>query len=254
MTTPYDEEVVVRGGRSIWRQIERAEDAFFDRFNAINSSDDFDIVCRMHAELGTTIKKRECRANFWREEDANAARDTLFRLQGSYAGDEALAWHLQAVKSDRMIEEMTRLAQEDPELGEALEHLVSLRRRVESAPMSSSSREIVPPAGTAMPFDASLIVHGQVGRRAWTHLLTGRTFTFAEVEGDIWELQAACADQVRTLTFRIDVEWTLPDAWGSCELVVEASRGTRFYLLEFDAPDIGSPNPGAPDFDATDID
>jgi len=208
----------------------------------------------MRAELGTTIKKRECRANFWREEDANAARDTIFRLQGSYAGNEALAWHAQAVKSDRMIEEMTRLAQEDPALGEALERLVSLRRRLESAPMSSSSREVVPPDGTAMPFDASLIVHGQVGRRAWTHSLTGRTFTFAEVDGDIWELHAACGERVRSFAFQIDVEWTLPDGWGSCDLVVEASRGTSFYLLEFDARDIGSPNLGAPDFDAIDLD
>lgn len=237
VTTPYDEEVVVRGGRSIWRQLERAEDAFFDRFNAINSNDDFDISCRMRAELGTTIKKRECRANFWRDEDANAARDTLYRLQGSYAGDEALAWHIQQVKSGRMLEEMARLAREDPELEAALERLVDLRRRLETAPVSSRSREVVPPDGQAMPFEASLIVHGRVGRGAWTHSLTDRTFTFADVDGDIYEIEAACAERAQSFRYQADVEWTLPDAWGACELVVEASRGTSFYLLEFGSPD-----------------
>jgi len=234
VTTPYDEEVLVRGERSIWRQLEAAEDAFFDRFNAVNSSDDFDIVCHMRAELGTTIKKRECRANFWRDEDANAARDTIFNMQGSYSGIEGLAWHVQQVESQRMIEEMARLAQQDPELAEALDRLVSLRRRIEAAPMSSSSREVVPPDGVALPFDASRIFHARVGRKAWTHPLTAGTFTFADVDGEIYEMQAACEGQIRPLRYQADMEWTLPEGWGACELVVDASRGTSFYLLEFD--------------------
>jgi hypothetical protein len=36
------------------------------------------------------------------------------------------------------------------------------------------------------------------------------------------------------LPYEVDVEWTLPASWGSCELRLEASRGTNFYLLEFE--------------------
>jgi hypothetical protein len=45
--------------------IERAAEAVFARFNEINSTDDFDIHCRLEKVYG--LLRRSCMSNSWRE-------------------------------------------------------------------------------------------------------------------------------------------------------------------------------------------
>lgn len=69
------EEIIVVGERtfiSIRYQIERAEDNLYQLFNELNSSDNFDLVCRNRKRL-SHIPRRECEPKFLtRARQANA--------------------------------------------------------------------------------------------------------------------------------------------------------------------------------------
>jgi hypothetical protein len=69
------EEIIVRA-RSLERlQIEvfRAEQSFYDPFNAANSNHEFDIDCEMRAPTGSHIQHRVCHAAFVTTLEAKAA-------------------------------------------------------------------------------------------------------------------------------------------------------------------------------------
>ena len=130
-TTPVDEEVVVRGqlSRGALRvQIEMAEEAFFSRFNDINSDDEFDIHCRRVVELGSRIPRRRCEPNFWRTAQADYASDTVIALQGGFSGIPEAAIAYANHKNLQLNDEVRELAARDPELREALARLATLRQ------------------------------------------------------------------------------------------------------------------------------
>ena len=66
------DEVIVIGKSSsqLKVEMERAEEAVYDRFNALNSDHQFDIHCRREAPLGSNISRRVCQPNFWRDIEA----------------------------------------------------------------------------------------------------------------------------------------------------------------------------------------
>jgi hypothetical protein len=129
--TAVDEEVVVRGRmrRSTLRvQIELAEEAFYNRFNEINSHDEFNIVCRREVEIGSRIPRRKCEPNFWRQAEADVGRETVIGLQGGYANNPQQFMGLAHFKSVQLEKEMRELAAADPELRQALARLATLRQ------------------------------------------------------------------------------------------------------------------------------
>jgi len=56
----------------------------------------------------------------------------------------------------------------------------------------------------------------------------------AVLNGRIRDLRVACDKAKRTLDYKADAEWTIPDSWGACTLQVDAKRGTTFSLYEFE--------------------
>jgi hypothetical protein len=112
------EEIVIRGQRGApWgelrTEIERAERVVFARFNEINSTDDFDIICRGYQ--GSTYNET-C--------TSRSARDFQNRLGTADAlGNQGLVWLLirqaQARERERN-DEMRRLTATDEQLGEAV--------------------------------------------------------------------------------------------------------------------------------------
>ncbi len=58
------DEVTVNGTRldEIFQEMVKVEDKFFDRYNELNTNDDFDTHCNMEAKAGTAIRRRFCRA------------------------------------------------------------------------------------------------------------------------------------------------------------------------------------------------
>ena len=129
------DEVVVRGQNpaSLRAQIELAENAFYERFNAINSRDEFDIVCRDEVLIGSKIPRRVCKPRFARAADAAFSAGTVRGLQGgSSSGSPQQFASLKQVKHGRLQQELRKLAIEDAQLLEALTRLVTLQRGYES--------------------------------------------------------------------------------------------------------------------------
>lgn len=60
------DQVVVEGGRvklsAMLKELAEIEDTFFERYNDLNTNDDFDVYCAMETRAGTLIRRRSCRA------------------------------------------------------------------------------------------------------------------------------------------------------------------------------------------------
>lgn len=237
-----DEEVVVRGrSRAALRaQIRLAEDAVYERFNAINSDDEFDIVCRREVRTGTRIPQRVCQPNFWRDALADAGEETTRGLQGGVAFG-AQQFQGEALHKQRLLgEEMRRLAAEDEQLLEALARLMTLDQamaeRGGSRGAAAASGERGASDAEALPYDAASVTDARIGDERWSHELTQRTFTIAHVHGEVRAVEIECGARSAQLEYEAGVEWTLPDAWEGCRLLVDAAPSTALSLYEFASP------------------
>ncbi len=242
-TSPPDvgDEVVVQGRNfgTLRLEIQRAEEALYERFNAINSKDEFDITCDYEVLTGSKIPRRVCRANFWRTSEARAAHETVLRLQGSSSFD-ARTFEAQALyKQGLLAAELRRLAATDPDLKQAafrlgtLEKALSERRLPIPPAAGTEERALTSAESQQRPNDATVVADVRIGREPWTHVLRWQTFTIANLVGELRSLEVRCSGQTEQLQWEQGVEWKLPDDWQSCALRVEAREGTTFALYEF---------------------
>ena len=125
------EEVIVPGRRpeNNRLEIERVEAAVYERFNSLNSTDEFDIVCFQHTPTGSNIPERTCQPNFVIRAQARAASDIVSDVNGSsMAGNPAEHGARMEEKSRQLTEEMQRIARGDEELLRGLVRLAELRQ------------------------------------------------------------------------------------------------------------------------------
>lgn len=88
--------------------------------------------------------------------------------------------------------------------------------------------------------DAAVAVKGRVAREPWSYAPTRRTFGFTDVNGTIRGLELECDRRKQALEFSQDVEWSIPESWGSCVITVDARRDTTFTLVEFPTAAVAS--------------
>ena len=129
------EEVMVYGETPLIQlrtEVYRAEDQYFATFNALNSSDEFDIRCERVATTGTRIPQRQCTARFYDEITARAA--TAWQRGETISPQHYLSSHqaLIDMKSRELREEMETLVLEHPKLREALYEFNAAADRFES--------------------------------------------------------------------------------------------------------------------------
>lgn len=234
-----DDEIVVVGKspQEIRLQIRLAEEAVYDRWNEINSTDDYDIHCRQETPTGSHVPRRVCQANFWRKAQAQSGTETVRALQGGPAVSPTQLMAEAIYKRRLMTREMKQLAEKDEELEKDFYRLGNLEQALDRTvkqenPFATTSAEQTAAAG-ALPYDAALAADVHVGRKPWTHTLRERTFTFAHVNGDIESVEVKCPGRTEKLQYETGAEWTLPADWGACDLRVDAPRGTTFSLFEF---------------------
>jgi hypothetical protein len=130
---PGADEIIVRGrtGSRMRVELARVEDAVYERFNALNSRDELDIVCTNDAPLGSRMPVRECLPRFAVTADTRAAQDVLRRMQGQpTVGNPQIHFMRQDQKAEELIAEMQRLAREDEQLLRDLVRLAELRQSV----------------------------------------------------------------------------------------------------------------------------
>jgi hypothetical protein len=240
-TLAAEEEIVVRGrltDAALRKQIEQAQEAFYGRFNEINSNDGFDIHCRQEVELGSRIPRRICRPNFWREAQATAGTETVRMLQGSYAAPAEMYMGGARHQAGLLDEELRRLAGEDPQLRRTLIEMTNLEMALEAPTRRTLSTTVtstqeITGSEASLPYGATRMTEVRFGREPLNHALEQRTFTIAHLFGEISAVSVACDERSGRLDWELGVEWTLPADWGACTLIVEAPPSTAFSLYEF---------------------
>jgi hypothetical protein len=63
---------------------------------------------------------------------------------------------------------------------------------------------------------------------------TRRTFSVANVEGEVSTVDFRCDRRVIRLAFQAGNEWQIPASWGDCALRFSGSEGTSFVVIEFE--------------------
>lgn len=236
-TTAPDEIIVLGRINELRRELERAEEAFYERFNEINSDDRFDIHCRMETRIDSHIPDRVCIANSWREQDSNYGQALLREWRGE-TGNIPQQYRAEQLRMHRLLrEEMRRLATEDEQLHEAVVHLGDAQRAYAEATGGGPSRTLwreVMPGPDGLPFGAQQVFEVLIGRQPWSHPLRHRIFTIGDVTGEIRKLRLDCDRGGAPINYKAAVDWTLPSGWSACTLRVDAKRDTTFVLYEFE--------------------
>jgi hypothetical protein len=253
-----EDEIIVRGKalEGLRLRIERAEADVYTRFNDINSDDSYDIHCYERAPTGTRITKRVCMSNAARAADIAIAEATARSLQAPIvagAGGTTSAGvpaapggatgfvqfqHVKRFDTERRVQsELSQLAHDDPELAAAVANLGDAYRALDLVAGARPGETLYTELSAGdkeLPFDAQHLFEVRVGNVPWSHALTSRAFTLADVHGRIRDLQVDCDKITKALDYKADAEWTIPVSWGACTLQVRAKRGTTFALYEFE--------------------
>jgi len=234
---PQDEMVVFGRIGELRRQLRIAEEAVCLRFNEVNSDDRFDIHCRSEPRIGSHIMERQCRSNDWREQESNFAQSTLQLLRGE-SGNPPAQFEGAKLAGQRMLSrEMRRLATTDDQLAQAVLRVGDAQRalglQAKTRASFTLSRE-VPPQEYDLAFNPQRVFEVRIGQQDWVHALAERTFTIANVTGDIRKLEVDCANGHQRIEYQEAVDWTLPEGLQACVLVVVAKRDTTFMLFEFE--------------------
>jgi hypothetical protein len=131
---PKDEsidEVIVPGRtpENLRVEIERLEVAVYERFNALNSNDEFDIHCLEQMPTGSNIPVRTCVPNFVIRAESRAARQMLNDGRGGAGNNNNPSEHRMRMeqKSRELTAEMQRVAREDEQLLRDLVRLDELK-------------------------------------------------------------------------------------------------------------------------------
>jgi TonB family protein len=121
------------------------------------------------------------------------------------------------------------------ELGDAIGALETFARRTEIEPVPDNDVMASRAAAIeeALNGDAAIVIKAKVVDDYWRHTPARRTFAIADVNGDLDRIQVECDRRGAELPYAPDSEWSLPESWGACSLMVEGRRDTEFLFYEF---------------------
>ena len=122
------DEITVMGVRDLGvlrAEMVRAEDEVYELYNALNDDDDYDIICKKEARIGSQIKFRVCQARLFRDAQSEAAEEE----EGFLNPTRPLVVE---EKHNRILKEKMRIiANENPELIMALRKRYALEQKFE---------------------------------------------------------------------------------------------------------------------------
>ena len=126
-TQPMEEITVIaeRSRPQLRRELYRVHYEVLDMFNELNTDDDFDMVCKSEARIGSQIKYRVCKSRFHREMESEAYTDYLDGNMVSENRSELdrLYWQQRELMAD--------LANKHPEFLALLRQRLELRKEYE---------------------------------------------------------------------------------------------------------------------------
>jgi hypothetical protein len=135
-----------------------------------------------------------------------------------------------------MTREMRRLSVWDDQLAQALLRLgeaqQALRSQTGLEADTTTSRQVAVEAYD-LPVSAQRAFEVRIGNVPWAHAINKRSFTITNVVGHIRKIEVNCPSGNKVIRYEDGVEWTLPEAWTQCALLVFAKKKTTFALVEF---------------------
>ena len=121
------------------------------------------------------------------------------------------------------------------ELGYAVDALETFARRTELGPVPDDDAMASRRAAIeeALGGDGAIAIKAKVADDYWRHTPARRTFAIADVDGKLDTLHVECDRRAAELEYAPDAEWTLPESWGACGLMIEGRRDTEFVFTSF---------------------
>jgi hypothetical protein len=126
------DEVTVEGARlsRMRERIVAAEDRFYALYNELNKNDDYDVHCTNEAPLGTRLKKRICRVEFYSRAKQEYGASIVSMLGGVAGGGSAKSPTLIALEREPEYRAtMLQVVQENPGLLRLLKERDALEKR-----------------------------------------------------------------------------------------------------------------------------
>ena len=70
------------------------------------------------------------------------------------------------------------------------------------------------------------------GEPLWSYTPVRRSFSFAEVDGNVERFEARCDNHRISADVEPNTQWSLPDEWGSCQVFVFGDDSATFDFIE----------------------
>ena len=124
------DEVVVPGRRpqNLRAEIERLEQVVYQRWNALNSNDELDILCLDSEPTGSNITQTRCAPNFVIQAESRAAENSIDSARNNNTTRNTEYLQTMQAKSQQLNEEMQRVARQDEQFLRDLVRLDELRQ------------------------------------------------------------------------------------------------------------------------------
>ncbi len=117
--------VVERKSVSLLRfELAKADDRVFSLYNALNSNDSLDMICKKETRIGSQIKYRVCKSSYHRQIESESGSEFL------EGGDISTSARAPAGHYDKVRSNMARLMAEHSELLRAVHRRAILRKKI----------------------------------------------------------------------------------------------------------------------------
>lgn len=121
------DEVTVVEPKSVGRlrfELAKADNRVFSLYNALNSNDSLDMICKKETRIGSQIKYRVCKSSYHRQIESESGSDFLA------GGDLSTSARAPAGHYDKVRSNMAKLMAEHPELLQAVHRRAILREKI----------------------------------------------------------------------------------------------------------------------------
>jgi hypothetical protein len=130
-STEEDSSWQKKSARQLQNEYREAEEAFYARFNDVNSTDDFDVSCKTRTPLGSRKRERTCQAKFLWDYEEEAA-EQVTRSRGGVGGSMRTSPAQLQARQEELRTEMSAAIQQHSEVSEAFSRLAAAKRHYEA--------------------------------------------------------------------------------------------------------------------------
>jgi TonB family protein len=95
-----------------------------------------------------------------------------------------------------------------------------------------SNKSIIQNIQHLVQSETPILVQGELTKNVWTHELIRNSFSITNIHGDLDKLEVRCQHKRNIFTVQPDNQWTIPDSWGQCSVLVEGQKHASFKLIE----------------------